>query len=320
MEDDRGQLPRNTIFLDCSSVAKRLLIPYAYTPTAIPAFTASIDLICLLIFSTVKYFRYKRRTSDKVTIYRDIVFGILVAASMLDIIISLVDFEKQFIANMLRPVIICLCYRSQMDFFTLVALNIKDSFAMLFCILIWALYFAIFGNFLFEDIMQGIMVFDNLADSYWAMFVCLTTENFPDVMLLATERNIAYSIFFIVFILIGCFFLTSVLLAVIFDNFKNRMEILQKKKVSHRMVYIEQFFDAYDENQMGWLTLEQTKAFFATVCDLDFKKRSSHRRLFRKILKIIDPEENKFVFKERILDFFEISGFQIISKLCQEQM
>lgn len=53
------------------------------------------------------------------------------------------------------------------------------------------------------------------------MFVLLTTENFPDVMLLATAENAAYALFFIVFIIVGVFFLSSVLLAVIFDNFKN---------------------------------------------------------------------------------------------------
>ena len=159
---------------------------------------------------------------------------------------------------------------------------------MLCCLLIWAGYFAVFGNFLFSSVMQGIMLFDNFGDSYWAMFVCLTTENFPDVMLLATQDNAAYSIFFIVFILIGCFFLTSVLLAVIFDNFKSRHAMLQQKQVSHRMLYIEQFFDAFDTAGNNWLDVKQTKLFFATVLDLDYRKRR-HNRLFYKILAIIDP-------------------------------
>jgi len=58
------------------------------------------------------------------------------------------------------------------------------------------------------------------------MFVCLTTENFPDVMLEATAIHTAYCLFFIIFILVGVFFLTSVLLAVIFDNYKQRLQTL----------------------------------------------------------------------------------------------
>ena len=37
-------------------------------------------------------------------------------------------------------------------------------------------------------------------------------------------------------------------------------------------------------------------------------------------MQIIDPEDNKIVFRDRIIEFFEISGFQVISQLCKEQM
>ena len=35
---------------------------------------------------------------------------------------------------------------------------------------------------------------------------------------------------------------------------------------------------------------------------------------------IIDPECNREVLKPRVLEFFQISGFKIISQLCKEQM
>ena len=163
------------------------------------------------------------------------------------------------------------------------------------------------------------MLFDSFPSAYWQMLVCLTTENYPDVMLYAQEVNAWYTIFFIVFILVGCFFLSSVLLAVIFDNWKNRIEILHKTKISRRKEYIEMFFDHYDEQSLNWLTMKQSKAFFSTVLDLNYKK-FEHRKLLSKIMKIVDPEDNKFVLKERVLEFFEISGFAIIGELCQDQM
>ena len=94
---------------------------------------------------------------------------------------------------------------------------------MLVCILVWVLYFALLGQFLFQNTSTGITEFGTFRQSYWNMFVCLTFENFPDVMLEATETNLAYALFFIIFVLVGSFFLTSVLLAVIFDNYKNRL-------------------------------------------------------------------------------------------------
>ena len=70
------------------------------------------------------------------------------------------------------------------------------------------------------------MNFSTFTQSYWSMFVCLTVENYPDVMLFAQEKNSAYALFFVFFILVGCFYLLSVLLAVIFDNFKSRIDII----------------------------------------------------------------------------------------------
>ena len=66
------------------------------------------------------------------------------------------------------------------------------------------------------------------------------------------------------------------------------------------------------------LTLMQAKAFFGAVLDLNYK-RKSHRKTFIKILYIVDPEKNNIVFKDRIMEFFASSGFQIIAQLHKEQ-
>ena len=116
-----------------------------------PIFSASVDIICLLIFSTIKFVRFRSRKKDDYTLFRDAFFTVLVVICFLDIVISLIYFEKQVIGNLLRPLVIVLMYRTQQDFFMLVALNVKDSFAMLLCLLIWVLYFAAFGTFLFEN-------------------------------------------------------------------------------------------------------------------------------------------------------------------------
>ena len=236
----------------------------------IPVFTASLDIICLLFFSYVKVIKYCGRKSDSYMVAREITFSLVVAISLIDNVVYPMIFKKQIIGNVLRPIIVVLMYRSQQDFFRMVALNIKDSNTMLCCIFIWVLYFATFGQFLFSNMMEGIMLFPNFFGSFWSMFVCLTTENFPDVMLLALKVRSAYSIFFIIFILVGVFFLLNVLLAVIFDNFKSRVETSREDKVTKRMVYINQFFDKFDEEGKGWLNLKQTKAFFALVLDLNY--------------------------------------------------
>lgn len=94
LRDERGHLPRDSIFLDCKLASKRKQIPYAGFPTTVPAFSGSLDVLCLLIFSIVKYDRYRSRRKEKYTMYRDLCFAILVTVCVIDIAASLILFEK----------------------------------------------------------------------------------------------------------------------------------------------------------------------------------------------------------------------------------
>lgn len=85
-----------------------------------------------------------------------------------------------------------------------------------------------------------------------------------------------------------------------------------------RITYIKMFFDSFDKASLGYLNYKQARDFFQQVLNLNFRKRN-HRKTIVRIIKIVDPEYNKFVVKERIIDFFLISGFKIIDQLNNEQ-
>ena len=110
----------------------------------------------------MKYFRYKRRKQDTYAMYRDLVFIALVFIAVVDIVLCLILFTKQYVANLIRPIVVLLCFRTQQDYWAMIALNVKDSVAMLACILIWVTYFAIFGNFIMDSFMEGIVLFPNI--------------------------------------------------------------------------------------------------------------------------------------------------------------
>ena len=93
-EGQRGHIDKQGLFIDCNDAAKELDTPPNQTPSAVPSLTASIDLICIICFSIVKYFRYKRRKRDTYVLYREIVFSVIASVCVVDIIVCLVIFEK----------------------------------------------------------------------------------------------------------------------------------------------------------------------------------------------------------------------------------
>ena len=66
------------------------------------------------------------------------------------------------------------------------------------------------------------------------MTILLTTANFPDVMLPSYNMNRASCLFYLIFLTFGLYFLLNVLLAIVFDNYKTRIEEKCTSKANKR--------------------------------------------------------------------------------------
>ena len=152
------------------------------------------------------------------------------------------DYES-IVTELLRPVIIVLMFQTLRANCAVIVLNLKDSIVTLSLIFVFVLYFAFFGNLLFTSTFEDYAVTSTLQSSYWQFLVLLTTENYPDVFLLAYMNSWFSLFFFWVFIVIGIFYLTSILLAIVFDNYKRRVEEISQRKLNQRLHYVNIFYD-----------------------------------------------------------------------------
>lgn len=90
--------------------------------------------------------------------------------------------------------------------------------------------------------LEGEMFFPNYYESLFNMFVLLTTSNFPDIMLPAYELHPSYGLFFIIFLIIGLFFIMNLLLAIAYSNYKVQFTHNIEKNQEKRSEYLLDLF------------------------------------------------------------------------------
>jgi two pore calcium channel protein len=128
-------------------------------------------------------------------------------------------------------------------------------------VLALSLLFLLFASWLayvtFEDTLQGKTIFSSYGETLYQMFVLFTTSNNPDVWVPAYKISRWYSLFFIVYVLLGVYFLTNLILAVIYDSFKEQFGKQLVQMDSIRKSILEKAFGLIDTAGQGYLDREQ---------------------------------------------------------------
>ena len=157
-------------------------------------------------------------------------------------VLSAFGITSPFIADLLRPLVLIGMLRSLR--FSLVECG-KDFYAsmvILLTIFAWIIIFAITGFYLFRYQFEGIKFFTTFLQSVYSMVIALTTANFPDVLLPAYRDNYWTMLFFIVYMLIGLYFLLNLLIANVFSKYKGRLEERIVAHETRRHTMVEQVY------------------------------------------------------------------------------
>lgn len=127
-----------------------------------------------------------------------------------------------------------------------------------------------------------------MGSTFYAMTILLTTSNFPDIMLPAMNTNPAFSLFFIIYLLLGLYFLLNVLLATIFSGYKSKMQEMAIQAADGRLNFLESFLTKHDKGTKGYLTWSETKLFLTDVVGFDYQTVHD-RNCLRRFMRIVDP-------------------------------
>ncbi|XP_021827183.1 two pore calcium channel protein 1-like isoform X2 [Prunus avium] len=158
-----------------------------------------------------------------------------------------------------------------------------------FNILALGLLFLLFASWLayvmFEDTQQGKTVFTSYGTTLYQMFVLFTTSNNPDVWIPAYKASRWYSLFFVLYVLLGVYFVTNLILAVVYDSFKSQLAKQVSEMDQSRISILKKAFNLLDKDNVGSLNKDQ--------CIQLFEELNKYRTLPK-----ISREEFELIFAE----------------------
>ncbi|KAK4845703.1 hypothetical protein QYF36_008097 [Acer negundo] len=195
------------------------------------------------------------------------------------------DFLPLRIAPYVRVVIFTLNIRDLRDTILILAGMLVTYFHVLALGLLFLLFSSWLAYVIFEDTQQGKILFSSYGTTLYQMFVLFTTSNNPDVWIPAYKDSRWYSLFFVLYVLLGVYFVTNLILAVVYDSFKDQLT-KQVSKMDHmRRSMLEKAFKLIDKDNFGFLDKKQ--------CIQLFEELNKYRTLPK-----ISTEEFELIFDE----------------------
>ena len=158
--------------------------------------------------------------------------------------------------------------------------------------------------------------FANFFDSYWDLYVLVTTANSPDIMMPAYDVASYYSIFFIVFEVVCIYIFMSIFLAVVYNNYRKNLKMEVKEIVERKNKLIDQAFDLMKSDVFGREVIIQ--ADFTQLMRMTLPRKSD--QYFKILWFVLDGDQSGYIDRSefRILpDLLNIKMTEVKNNLFE---
>ncbi|KAI3468427.1 hypothetical protein Pfo_025090 [Paulownia fortunei] len=166
------------------------------------------------------------------------------------------------IAPYIRVVFVVLNIRDIRDSIIILVGMLRTYLNVLALWLLFLLFSSWLAYVIFEDTEQGRTIFTSYGATLYQMFILFTTSNNPDVWIPAYKASRWYCLFFVLYVLLGVYFVTNLILAVVYDSFKSELVKQVSEKDRNRTRILKKAFNLIDNNNLGYLNKDQCIRLF----------------------------------------------------------
>jgi len=160
--------------------------------------------------------------------------------------------------------------------------------------------------------------FPNFGESYWDLYVLVTTANNPDIMMPAYNANPWLSIFFIVFIVICLYIFMSIFLAVVYNNYRWNLKNEVQEAIVRKRELVTTVFDLLKTSVPGHPGEVITKEEFKLLIKKTVPRKSE--QYAQVVWCVLDVDENGYVDRKEfmcIADLLNIPVTEVLPNLFE---
>eukprot|EP01147_Barroeca_monosierra_P004586 gene4586-6776_t len=162
-----------------------------------------------------------------------------ISATFIDMMVyTFCNFTTARWTRLCRPILMCTLsdFRQIRRSFRALRRTLKNALGVFLLLLLTIAFFSLVFLKLFtsRDLLNkhGDQYMSSYFEIYYELYVLATTANFPDIMMPAYAEQRGYVVIFVIFLILTTYILVSVLLAVVYNNYKRHLEAEVKCQIS----------------------------------------------------------------------------------------
>jgi len=234
---------------------------HIYVDSGIPKFPSSVIdtlyLCCYVILGSLIVIRLYDKKKKRSDVIRTVLMLILLTEATIYVILQLAGVvAESAIARITNCAFLFLYLRILRETWYQIGrvfLKSLTIFAMLIALIVFYTYlgFCIYSHSLLD------VSFNTIFSSLYVIWIMFTLSNFPEISYIYYGRSRWNIFYFLSFVTIGLYLYLNFLLAVVYENYKEIMDLdalEYEDKVEH---FFAQLFHQLDYKQVGYITVEE---------------------------------------------------------------
>ncbi|XP_045157394.2 uncharacterized protein LOC123523795 [Mercenaria mercenaria] len=160
------------------------------------------------------------------------------------------------------------------------------------------------GDMKFPD---GSEYFKNYLESFWQLYILVTTANNPDVMMPAYDKNRWYCLFFTVYIILCLYLMLNILLAVTYNSYRENMKDQIKHSAHMKRKILHQAFEVIKINVDGNEMV--TYKTWKRLIRLAHPGKTNHQ--IDLLMMVLDTDRSGFISRQQFLNIADLLNVPI---------